>query len=306
MKTMKDLSDSDISAALVEADGNVSVAAVALDVLRGELWNRIQQSRELLDVYQCQGQAVVEDAQTLLREGLQIGMPGYIKFVLRTLGRDRGYGKYPAKPLKVLPPNQEDEPVDLTRMKPEEARRFQYLANRAAGFEDGIRPPDPDWVQRLDQSVDAVRTAFARHRYNSRQAAAKLGVDHDQLQEYLALRPALYDAIGDPREEMLDCAVKGLHQAVRENKPWAVILLLRTQGRALGYGDDPRDEIPRQRPKSLHADDFERLTNDELVEYDELRYVGWGKPLPHWKALQKAFRESIAEPKAQKEKGETS
>jgi hypothetical protein len=300
MKTMKDYSESDIRKALTDVDGDVGETALQLDVLFGELLIFIQRRRDLLDLVEHLPQAIVEDAESVLSEAVDLDQGWAIHFTLRTVGKNFGWGKFPAKPIRFLPPA--PDPGDESNFDPDELKRYHFLENKAAGYADGIRLPDPEWLQRLNDSIDAIRTAFAKNRYNSRRAAAQLGVTHEQLQEYLARNPDLFDAIGDPRDELLCRAMRGLRKAVAAKRAWAVKFVLKTQGRALGYSENPYDEMPRQRPKSEHAPDYSRLTTDETVELDELGYKKRGLPLPLYQQMEKDFREHLAKLEAEKEK----
>jgi hypothetical protein len=289
MKTMKDYSEPEVREALLDAAGNIAETALVLDVLYGELSLYIRRRPELLKLMERLPQVVVESAQDVLSEAVDLDQRWAIQFTLRTLGKKRGWGKFLPQPLKIPPP--EDDVGDIARLDPDELVRHDFIHAKAAGFPDGIWAPDPDWVQRLDQMMDAVRSAFASQRYNTYRVAAKLEVTHDQLQEYLALRPELYEAVGDPREELLDRAVAGLLKAVIAKKAWAVTYALKTQGRALGFSENPYDEVPRQPPKALHAYDLNRLTVDEVCELDELILKKLGIPLPYHKQMEKEFRE---------------
>ena len=180
-------------------------------------------------------------------------------------GKKRGFGKCPAQPPAPLPPEPAD-PGDLGRLNPEQRKRFDLLLAMSAGFPDGIRPPDPEFIQRLDREIEEVRNAFATNHYNARRAAEKLGVTHEELMDYLARRPELYDAIGDPREELVNRAEIGLRAAVDDKQPWAVCFVLQTLGRSRGYSENPHDEIPRKPPASPHAIDPSRLTYAQMVE----------------------------------------
>jgi hypothetical protein len=299
MRNLRDLSETEITQALLEVDGDVGLTAINLGLLRGELWNYIRQRRELLDIVERRPKLIVEEAELVLTEALQHKKSWAIILTLRTLGKRRGWGRFTPQSVTLLP-RKPDDPGDMARLSPEQRRQFDYFENKTLGYPDGVRPPDPDWVQKLDAQVDFVRSAFANNFYNSRLAAAQIGVTHEQLQEYLALRIDLYLAIGNPCEVLVDMAERGLRDAIAEKKKWAVKFVLTTQGRGRGYSENPYDELPRRQPTASHAVDMARLTPDELSDYEDLLYVVLAQEPPAHKAWIKRAREREAQAAAKK------
>lgn len=73
--------------------------------------------------------------------------------------------------------------------------------------------------------------------------------------------PAIQQAISDSREELIDRAVLALRAAVTEREPWAVSLVLKTLGRARGYGEVSFTVDV----KALNDDQLERLVKGEDI-----------------------------------------
>src|SRR5579862_5732318 len=182
MKHPCHLSESAIRDALAAAGGIITVAARELDVLRGALERYVLQHPDLLKLVDAERKKSTAQAEDVLSDEVDAGEPWAVKFVLKTLGKNRGYGKFAPRAVEPLPPDPEDM-GDINRLKPEDRRRFEHLEAIFDGFPDGIRPPDPEFVQRLDKVYDDVQIAFASNHYNVRRAATQLGVTAEQLDE---------------------------------------------------------------------------------------------------------------------------
>lgn len=83
-----------ISKAIINASGNVSVAAGRLGVSRSKLQKEISKSPALLQLVADQTESLVDLAETSIRNLCLKGEPGSVKFVLETQGRARGWGRH--------------------------------------------------------------------------------------------------------------------------------------------------------------------------------------------------------------------
>jgi predicted transcriptional regulator len=89
-------------------------------------------------------------------------------------------------------------------------------------------------MKRLSES--AVEAQIKAKRGNLAAVGRAFGVTRAAVHDYIRKRPALREVLRAAREEMLDVAEWALTDAVLDRHPWAVMFLLRTQGRGRGYG----------------------------------------------------------------------
>lgn len=89
--TSAGVKDADIELALIRKDGDVTEAAKFLGMPTGTLRNRISASERLLTIRRDLINSFVDEAETELRKLVRAGNPAAVFFVLKTLGRDRGY-----------------------------------------------------------------------------------------------------------------------------------------------------------------------------------------------------------------------
>jgi len=86
------VSEGDIYNALVEADGNKSAAARALDMRREVLQERIDRSPTLASLMQDLNEDIIDEAESNHRKRVRSGQdPTAERFILQTLGKGRGY-----------------------------------------------------------------------------------------------------------------------------------------------------------------------------------------------------------------------
>lgn len=67
-------------------------------------------------------------------------------------------------------------------------------------------------------------------------AAKRLGCSARTLLRYKARFPRIQEAVTDARGELVDTSELKLWQAVQDGQPWAIRLVLQTQGADRGYG----------------------------------------------------------------------
>src|SRR3974390_3672386 len=89
---MKPLVEAEVTAVLERAEGNVSKAAAQIGVRRDQLWDFVLKWPLLMVLLENLREAMVDEAEAQLRVALAVGRPWAIAFVLKTIGRDRGYG----------------------------------------------------------------------------------------------------------------------------------------------------------------------------------------------------------------------
>ncbi|NQV24549.1 MAG: hypothetical protein HQ518_09295 [Rhodopirellula sp.] len=89
----KRVSDENIGIALVASCGCVAVAARALGYSRSALWARVTKSPELQGSITDARESLCDKAESALNKKLDADDPelGAITFVLKTLGKSRGY-----------------------------------------------------------------------------------------------------------------------------------------------------------------------------------------------------------------------
>ena len=83
----------------------------------------------------------------------------------------------------------------------------------------------------------AVRSAITSVAGNLTWAAQIVGVTREELLDYVARRPPLRELCEDIRNAMADDAQALIRKAVIDQQPWAIKVVLRTQGRRRGYGE---------------------------------------------------------------------
>jgi len=225
-----------------------------------------------------------EEAEDILSDAVDEGAKWSVLIVLKTAGASLGYGKFPVKPIEPLRPA--PPAIDLNKLQEEDRKRYRFLEAVSHGYRDGVMRPEPEFVQRLDREIEAVRAAFAETRGRVVKAACILGISVDQLQEYLARRPDLEWAISNRVEALVYRAEAALRKAVRAKERWAIEFTIKTMGRWKGYSENSRDEIPKPKKEIKDGPDYKRLNTDELIEFDMLQDRARGiEPFDPWAKL---------------------
>ncbi len=85
------LKQKDIEKALRVAGGNVTGAADRLGVPRSTLYRRIKQSKRLQEVLEECREVLIDEAEAALTRRVRQGHMSAVTFVLKTLGKNRGY-----------------------------------------------------------------------------------------------------------------------------------------------------------------------------------------------------------------------
>ncbi len=162
-----------------------------------------------------------DNCQEFLGESVEAGAPWAIKYTLRTLGANRGYGNPGAGNRE--PGSDNREPGSGKKEPGTEDQRLPLPA--AANWR--LAPNDP--------LVPAVKSLEQAKGHVTR-AAAALGKTRSALQKLIAESPALQMAVYQERESLVDHAEWALRKAVQAKRPWAIMFTLSTRRRAAGYG----------------------------------------------------------------------
>ncbi len=91
-KGVRKVANAAIAKAIEEFEGNVSAAARKLKMRRGAVRDRIDASSDLTLTLQEHREGVIDDAETNIFKAARSGDIPACKFVLSTIGKDRGYG----------------------------------------------------------------------------------------------------------------------------------------------------------------------------------------------------------------------
>ena len=93
---MKPLIEEDAMSALKLAEGNISSAAALLGVRRDQLWDFMLRGTMLLIILENMREELLDKAEQLLRKAVREGKGWAVCFLLKTLGKERGYSTAPA------------------------------------------------------------------------------------------------------------------------------------------------------------------------------------------------------------------
>ena len=268
---MNNLTEAIAHQIIIDAGGNLTLAAGSLGMLRGELVAIIKQwPRVEMRVANIR-EGMVDLAESLLQEAVDAKKPWAVTFTLKTLGKTRGHGR-PKAQRKARKHAQTGE-TDPARMNAEQLANFQRMQGIATG--NGHDIAEPEFVKQLDEAGAGVVVAGCGGDLNG--AARKLGVTRDQLADYLTRRPLLHGAASDTREEVIDHAESALRSALAAKKAWAIRFTLKTLGAPLGYFEytEPAPTAPLLPPVII---DLSKLKDEELTRFERLSEIQGGLP----------------------------
>jgi hypothetical protein len=119
-------------------------------------------------------------------------------------------------------------------------------------------------------SLKRVIAALRTHHGLLSLAAEALGCSRSTLYNYIDRYPEVAAVVEEEREHLVDMAEDALYYHLQEKAPWAVSLVLKTLGRARGYGD--RSVSPANTPPP----------QDDLSEWPQIQYylIGALEPYP--------------------------
>ncbi len=125
-----------VAEALRKGDGILSVAAEILGCHRNTIYNYLEDDPELKDVLEESRETLVDEAEKILLKKVKEEDIRCVMFVLRTLGRHRGYNSRPGYAAeepsnKLLPP----APNFWDEILPFEQKSEPEAAHLAAGLE---------------------------------------------------------------------------------------------------------------------------------------------------------------------------
>jgi hypothetical protein len=115
----------------------------------------------------------------------------------------------------------------------------------------------------------AVRSAITSVAGNLTWAAQLLDTTREDLLDYVARRPPLRELMEDIRQGLVDDAQALLRKATTEQQPWAIRVVLRTQGRRRGFGNRVEPLEPWKPPPEPEPI-WDRLPEEEQVRLVEL------------------------------------
>jgi SEC-C motif len=196
------------------AEGDLALAAGALGLSRAELVDIATRAPDILDFILEIREQNADNCQEFLDEAVEAGAPWAIKYTLRTIGANRGYGNQGAANKEPEAGNKEPGIVD------------QQLPNPAAS-NWRLSPTDP-----LVPALNALEEAKG----HVTRAATALGKTRTALQKLIAESPALQMEIFQQREALVDHAESALRKAIHAKRPWAIVFTLSTIRRNAGFG----------------------------------------------------------------------
>jgi hypothetical protein len=115
----------------------------------------------------------------------------------------------------------------------------------------------------------AVRSAIMSVAGNLTWAAQLLDTTREELLDYVARRPPLRELMEDIRQGLVDDAQALLRKATVEQQPWAIRVVLRTQGRRRGFGNRVEPLEPWKPPPEPEPI-WDRLPEEEQARLVEL------------------------------------
>ena len=92
-KSVRKVSNAVIASTLLKCEGNLAATARKLKMRRNTLRDRISTSPDLVVIASDQREGVIDDAETNIFMAAKLGDLPACKFVLSTIGKDRGYGQ---------------------------------------------------------------------------------------------------------------------------------------------------------------------------------------------------------------------
>ncbi len=219
--------------AINAAEGCVGLAATALGIPRTDLMDLVIRTPDMLDFVRDVREQNADNCQAFLGDSVEAGAPWAIKYTLRTLGANRGYGNPGAGNRE--PGSENSEPASGNKDLGSEAQRLPQPA--AANWR--LAPTDP-----LVPAVKAIEEAKG----HVTRAAKALGKTRAAVQKLIAESPALQMAVFQERESLVDHAELALRKAVQAKRPWAIMFTLSTIRRDAGFGrQSKRTNSPKLR-----------------------------------------------------------
>ncbi len=211
---MSNLIELNVRKALLDAQGSVTIAAELLRVPRPELTKYVAQRSGLQDFIVNLREEISDDCHVELGDAVDAGSPWAVKYTLKTIGANRGYGDAAPQP------------------------QVAQTANSDRSTPDNKDDAEKEWENQLLAHLPeaAVADALEQAKGHVAQAAKALGVPRAYVRKVIRLRPNLQMALFQEREKLADRAEYVLRDAVKEKKPWAIVFVLNTLGRSQGFG----------------------------------------------------------------------
>jgi SEC-C motif len=225
--------------AIHASDGDLALAAPALGVSRAELIEIATRTPDILDFIREIREQNADNCQEFLGEAVEWGAPWAIKYTLRTIGANRGYGNQGTG----------NKEPGIENQGPE-------AGNKEPGTVDQ-QPPHvvaSNWrLSPTDPLVPALN-ALEEAKGHVTRAARALGKTRTALQKLIAESPALQMEIIQQREALADHAEAALRKAIHAKRPWAIMFTLSTIRRNAGFGrqskrtNSSKSRLPNPQP----------------------------------------------------------
>jgi hypothetical protein len=230
---MNDLEFNDLKIrfAITAAEGCMEPAAKALGIARNELLEIVTRTPGMLDFVRDVRENNADNCQEFLNEWVEAGATWAIKYTLRTLGANRGYGN----------------PAGGNREPGSENRESKRNSDPVSKDQRVLQSSPINWRLAPNDPLVPVVKALAEAKGHVTRAAAALGKTRSALQKLVDDSPALQMEIYQQRESLVDRAETALRRAVHAKRPWAIMFTLSTRRRDAGYG------LPSKRANSAKS-----------------------------------------------------
>jgi uncharacterized protein YecA (UPF0149 family) len=206
------------------AKGSLTRAAEALGMPRCDLMELVVRTPEIMETIHDVRQETADHGQVYVREAVEAEAPWALKYVLRTLGANRGYGNQPVESLEMEVGNRESHLFNL------------------------------NWRLAPDDPLVPVQQVLEEKKGHITRTAKALNKKRSELQKLIDNSPALQMTLFQEREALVDNAEQGLINAVVAKKPWALMFTLNSIRRDTGFGRPRKRRLVAQAAQPVLAD----------------------------------------------------
>ncbi len=259
---MKSLDPVRVYRTIIACRGNITRLLRELDITSTQLNIYLDDNPGLKQAFVNARESLVDQAEEVLHEAIAAKKSWAICFVLRSLGKDRGYGA-PSKKKSCLLDMMPQFELDLAQLSPAELARWEQLQNICHGRPDGTYP---EFMQPLIIAEVDIKLIFTQCGNNISNVADRLGITRDQLLQFIARKPEWQNILYDRRVELIDFAEEMLQEALTDQKAWAVRFVAKTLGSTRGYGDPKLDQTKPARITGLDDPKLKNLSDAQNTE----------------------------------------
>lgn len=135
-----------LAAAIEEHHGNIAAVARHFGERRSKLKERIDRSPFLISLLNDLNEEIKDIAQGNIRAAVIAGDPAASRFVLMTIGKDRGYSTRVEQTGKDGAPLQQAPAVLFRQITDDEIAEAKALREGAIAEDDGLVDPDGDEI----------------------------------------------------------------------------------------------------------------------------------------------------------------